>query len=470
MQVYSSGFFQHIAYAAPDIFVGASIVVLIFIKLIFGEEYSKKIFPKLSIAISFCGFLLMLVYSTMEGGLAKKLVTYEYVKVILLFFTFISVSIIDLSRMYKKYSSVLYVMIFGIVTAILVCLSANNFLVLLLGLEGYTISLCFLLMLDGESSEGRRNALRFLLSSAVMTAVFFYGISLYYSSFGSFLFADIKPNESLPVVIGTLMILSALLFKLAAAPFHSWAVDMYQKAPIVLVLFFDTVLKLFMMFVFVKMCAIMLNKGVFHCGMFLTIVAIMSMIIGGIMPLRQKNIKRFIAYVSVGHIGFAMTVFATTKDVEYFRFAITYMVSCIIPSICFFVSIMSLQKHRKVLTFKDLLGLVYESPIIAYSIILSMFAMVGLPPFINFIAKVEILKMLVVQKNWLLLSVGCVYSLICVVYAVKCSRYIFTKKPKEFEINNGVRRGNLAVILALSALILGSVGYSSIDRLFYKIV
>jgi NADH-quinone oxidoreductase subunit N len=201
-------------------------------------------------------------------------------------------------------------------------------------------------------------------------------------------------------------------------PFHTWMIDVYEQAPLGLVMFFDTFWKLFMVIIFAKVFKV-LEYG--QVNAVLEIFAISSMLIGSIMAIFQNNIKRFIAYTSVGHIGFIMTVFIISSQIVH---AITYALSYAFASVCFFISLQSLK--RRIETFDDLAGTMNENPITGIGLIISMFAMIGMPPFINFTAKLQILKLQIETQYYTILAISIIYSILCILYATKTMK-VFNK-------------------------------------------
>jgi NADH-quinone oxidoreductase subunit N len=351
--------------------------------------------------------------------------------------------------------------IFVVFCSLTLCISANNFLILLLGIEGAILSVWFLLM------RNQGNAMRYLLISSIISGIFLYGSSLYYSEFGSLCFSYISDNKNLVFIIGTILILSALLFEIHAAPFHSWVIDIYEKASTTMVMFFDTVFQFFMFFVFAKMIDIFINKHILFYKPFLYFASILSMLIGGVMPIRQKSINKFIAYSSVGHIGFILSILATTNHAADFKRSIFYIFSYIVSSSCFFFSILVLQKNKSIKEFSDLKGVINNAPIIGYSLILSLFSMIGLPPFINFFAKLKIIGFLISKNAWLLLSVSIFYSILGFLYTAKVARYLFMPDiESNAELTN---KKFYSAAIPLVALILGIFISSRVESSFSEI-
>jgi NADH-quinone oxidoreductase subunit N len=314
----------------------------------------------------------------------------------------------------------------------------------------------------------RKNATKYLLLSSIATGFFLYGSSLYYSKFGSLCFFYINNSNSLIFIFGTILILGALLFEIHAAPFHSWAIDVYENAPLGVVLFFDTIFQFFMFFIFARMLDIFISKCILFYKPFLIVVSILSMLIGGIMPIKQNSIRKFIAYASVGHIGFILSILATANYAIDFKYSMFYISSYIVASACFFFSIFILNTIQPIKNFSDMKGAISEVPIIGYSILLSMFSMIGLPPFVNFIAKLRVINFLIDNNSWSLLVVSLLYSVLTIIYTVRAARYLFTTSKSKTQKAYEKQKIKLA-FCPIVILILGVFVSSQIEESFSKI-
>lgn len=473
MKFSAIGDFAQLTFAVPDIVVGLSLISLIITKVIFGEKYSNLIFPKLSIALSGICLLVTLVYNSFYSEFYNSLFIYNYnlsyIKSILLSCFFIIFLTISVLKIYKLFDSSVYIFLFGIINSIMISLSANNFLSLLLCLELYSFSVCFLLVGKSGSTEKTKNSVRFLMTSAIMTGVMFFGMSLLYSQFGSLSFSKIHLNNTFASIVGSTLIVSGLLFKLGAAPFHSWAVDIYEKASTSLVMFFDTIWKFFMVIIFIRVLKIEIEGDSNYFRIFFTVIALLSMFIGAVMPIWQTNIKKFIAYSAVGHIGFVTAAFAAIKTLAETSVVVSYVFSYCVASILFFSVIMILKKFKKVETFSDLSGLIRYSQPLGYSLVVSMFAMVGMPPFINFLAKLNVLKQLVESENYLLLFSSIAYSVLSLFYVGKYVRYVFRENPNDVDVKIPTKFGAILLTILIAFFVLGFF-YSSLNEWFYSLL
>lgn len=404
----------------PDVLILLFSVYIAFVRFTRGNQFAEKALPKTSIFMAIFSFLISLIINSINNfqfGLSSVL----FMKAILLGLLSACTLVLNNNRTVKKLGSSLYFLLFTLTFAIMLCLSANGFLILTIGLELYNFSICFLLL------PNRKAAIRFLLTSSVMTAIFLFGISLLYSQFGSFAFDDIKCDKSIVSTIGFICIISGFLFKLGIAPFHSWMIDIYEKSSLFLVIYLNVIWKFFIFFVFANTILSIgqINQQIIHAA------SILSMAVGGVMSIFQWNIKRFVAFATVGHMGFLLSLFSISDHAKILPTAMTYLTTYCFAAICFFVSLIVVKKHNPICRFSDLSGLIYRCPSAGIGILLSMFAMIGMPPFANFMAKMEIFNLLINSQNYTMLSATIAYSVLCVFYVAKHMRYLFKRSDRQ---------------------------------------
>lgn len=469
MLEYSESILNNIKFAIPELLVGCSLLIVIALRLVFNEQASKKIFSKLCLALLLTCGVLTFSYSLSNETFSDSLFVFDktvyFLKTLLIFCSTSVCFILSFPKNYQKINCLAYMLIFGSSLSFMICISANNFLTLLIGVEGVILSNGFLLLLKNKSQKEQSNAIRYLVLNSVASGIFLYGLSLYYADLGSLCFSNLENSRSFLFIIGTIFVLSFLLFEIHAAPFHSWVVGIYENMPMRIVAIFDTIFQFFMFFIFAKIISVFISHQVVFYKPFLYCVSILSMLIGGLMPFVQDNIKKFFAFSSIGHVGFILSVFAVANYSTDFKHSMVYISAYVISSVCFFSSILSLESIKKVSNFSDLKGLIKTVPSAGYCIILSMLSMIGLPPFINFVAKLNILSFLIENRSFGILSVSVAYSILCFIYTVKALRYIF-----DTTVSFGsARKGGYALFVPIGILVLGIFTLTQIEFSFSNV-
>jgi NADH-quinone oxidoreductase subunit N len=435
------------------------------------EKRLEMVLPKLAILASGSCFVITLLYGSFGREFDTALFIYSgslsAMKSVLFGIMTLAFTILNYTKAYKSFDSVSYILVFGLINSIVICIAANNFLSLIVGLELYSFSTCFFLMTNPDDENARKTASRFILMSSVMTATLLFGTSLYYSQFGTMSFLKISLDSSLASVVGTVLVLCGLLFKLGIVPFHSWMIDVYESGRLAFVMFLETVWKFFMVFIFIKVFLVIITGESVHYQSVLAVLATASMLLGGLMPIFQANIKKFLAYASVGHLGFVLTVFAVTNNMLSTSMAMTYLTMYCLPTICLFSTLMIIGMKQPITRFKDLVGLIYKSPIMGFGVVLPMFAMIGLPPFPSFLAKLNMIKLLVSSQNYTLLAVSIIYSVLSLFYVTKCTRYLFRRTRSEMNVTI---KSNSVILVQLVSMWATLFLYPSIERWFMLIV
>lgn len=459
-----------LSFAFPDVLSICTLVTLIAIKILTGEELSKKLFLRISLLFAVVNLTATLVYTSFDVKINNGMFTYSHslgqMKIMLQAALTCWLFYLSCTKLYKTLNADFFILTYGLINSITLALSANNFLVMFLALELYTFSLSLLVLNGQQNSETRKCVTRFLLTSTTMSAVFIFGCSLLYSQFGNLSFAATKLTNDFASIIGCSLIICSMLFKIGCFPFHTWLIDIYEKASSTIVLFLEAIWKPFLFFVFIRIVAIFLPGNFDQCKTILKAVSIMAMIVGSIIPIFQKNIQKFIASATIGHIGFLMVVPAAFTYTRSASVVMSYFVYYSLAILCFFTGILIVKRNRKIANFSDLTGIINTSPLIGFLILLSMFAMIGLPPFGNFIAKLNVFKFLLRHDAYLLLSVAVIYSIVSVFYVIKWSRFFFKPVKSDPIYNHEI----ILPVILLIALPVAIFFYDYINQHFMQIL
>lgn len=467
-----------IIYALPELFIASLIFIIAIIIAVARRKTSIKLVAKVAIVGCILTFILMLVYNSTNIQYHTYLFSYDHysyhVKIFLMIFVLSGFLLFSVKRLHRNLTPTFYILAYGLVLSLMITISANSSLSMFLGLELYTLSVCFLITLDNDRDGCVKASARYLIASAIMSTIFLYGASLCYSNFGSISnFCFNAETLDISGRIGILFIISYLLFKMNAAPFHIWSINVYETSSIFLVMVLDTLSKIIIFVVLAHYCVLLLTKNIMFFQTFLMIVSIISMIVGGAAPFTQNNIKKFIAYSSVGHIGFAILVLALFREVGEIRGAITYMFSYCISSLCFFFGVIGIKYYKNIESISELKGVIRDFPIYAYAILCGILSMVGLPPFFSFLAKIEIFNTIVETGRYDMLCVAFFYTLSTIAYTIKIIRYIFTKDNSDVRIiiENKTNVISLFVICVLIiATIFGSAVFERISRFSIHVI
>jgi NADH-quinone oxidoreductase subunit N len=415
-----------IAYFIPEILLALFIPIF----AILSKKNKTKVIPKISKIILFISFMVIFMYNSSNIDFQINFFTHNtythHLKILLVVCCFLYFTdTYSECECKKQVVNTSCITLFTIILSLMMTISANNLFIVFLGLELYGISICFFI-LDTNSKAAKK----YLIISAVMSAVFLYGASLYYSCTGSMsLFSSITSNDKLipPLQLGILFMITYFLFKMNAAPFHTWSIFVYNKSSNILILILDTVLKLILFIVFINIFNILFINNILFFKKFLFWIAIASMIVGGISPYKQNNIKKFIAYSSIGHIGLALIILSTFHDILEIKLAVMYVFSYCLASFCFFTGFIGVQRYKKIVYKQDLAGIFSELPFFSYTMFLGLWAMVGIPPFFNFLVKFNIFRIFMIHGDYVSITVVGVYIMLTAAYTVNFVRHMYVE-------------------------------------------
>jgi len=286
-----------------------------------------------------------------------------------------------------------YIIIFTATLGALLLAVANHFVLFFLGIETLSISLYILIAFRRSKSNSIEAGIKYLILASVSSAFLLFGMALIYTAFGTMQFSAItvalgKDEQLTPIVLsGFGLMIVGIGFKLALVPFHMWTPDVYQGAPAPVSAFFATVSKGSIMAVLIRFFFNL--KGFDNQYLFVSVsgIAILSMFVGNILAIRQKNIKRLLGYSSIANMGYLIIILLTgsTKGIQA---AIFYLISYFITTIGAFgvISLLS-TKDYEAENIADFKGLFWKRPWIAVVFTLSLLSLAGIPLTAGFIAK-----------------------------------------------------------------------------------
>jgi NADH-quinone oxidoreductase subunit N len=311
-----------------------------------------------------------------------------------LFVTFISYEYIkQLEGVREEYYIVLFTSTLG--AALLAV--ANHFVLFFLGIETLSISLYVLIAFQRTKSNSIEAGIKYLILASVSSAFLLFGMALIYTSFGTMQFTAIVKSlgtafQLSPLVIaGFGMMLVGIGFKLALVPFHMWTPDVYQGAPAPVSAYVATVSKGAVMAVLIRFFFNL--KGFDNHYLFIAVsgIAVLSMFVGNILAIRQKNIKRLLGYSSIANMGYLIIILLTGTS-RGIQASIFYLISYFFTTLGAFgvITLLSTSDHESE-KIDDFKGLFWRKPGIAIVFTLSLLSLAGIPLTAGFIAKFYII-------------------------------------------------------------------------------
>lgn len=314
----------------------------------------------------------------------------------------------------------------------MVMVSAGNFLVLYLGLELQSLALYLLTASQRDNRLSNEAALKYFTLGAIASGVMLFGVSLVYGFTGSIQFSDLavylsgaNAEHNLAALIGALMIVSGLLFKLAIVPFHVWAPDVYQGAATVVTMFIASAPKVAAVVVLYQ-----LIKGPFaywfsYWSSLLLALGVASIAVGALGALLQKDFKRLLAYSSINNLGFVVVALAYNSQ-EAIQAMCFYVVVYITITLGVFAAILSYRDHNGTkVALSDYSGLAKSNPLLAMAMGVLLFSIAGIPPFAGFFAKLQVLQLMIEAHDYIALGITIAASLVAVFYYLNIIRIMY---------------------------------------------
>jgi NADH-quinone oxidoreductase subunit N len=359
----------------------------------------------------------------------------SFMKIITLLAAFI---VLAISKNYLdnfKISKIEYpILILSSVLGMMVMISSNDLIVFYMGLELQSLALYVLATFNRNNLKSSEAGLKYFVLSALSSGLLLYGCSLIYGFSGSTNFeiiaSQLDTNEY-ALTFGIVFILVGLAFKISAVPFHMWAPDVYEGSPTTVTLFFTMVPKIAALTVFIRFLYVPFLELIDQWQMILVFLSIASMLFGAIAAIGQKNIKRLIAYSSIGHIGYALAGIASASN-DGIQSSVIYLTIYIVMNLGFFSCLLMLRRNDNYYeSIDDLSGLSKNHPILSFSLLVILFSLAGIPPLAGFFAKFYIFKAVIEQSMYFLAIVGLLSTVIAAFYYLRIIKIIYFDPEKE---------------------------------------
>ena len=352
------------------------------------------------------------------------------------------------------------ILVLSSILGMMVMVSSNDLILFYIGLELQSLSLYVLASFNRDNLLSSESGLKYFILSALSSGLLLYGCSLIYGFSGSTNFFIIASNlieSSYGLTFGIVFILVGLAFKISAVPFHMWAPDVYEGSPTSVTAFFAILPKIAALSIFVRVLYVPFFNLINDWQMIIIFLSIASMLFGSIAAIGQSNLKRLIAYSSIGHMGYALAGLSTGTN-QGIQSSITYITIYIFMNLAFFGCILMLRRDDKYFeNIDDLSGLSKHHPVLSFSFLIVLFSLAGIPPLAGFFAKFYIFTSVIEESMYFLAIVGLLSTVIAAYYYLRLIKIIYFDSEKEkYETNHNIG-------LKLSLLI------SSIFILFYFI-
>ena len=411
-------------------------LIIIFLLLIIFNSFNESgnLFSNSFISNSFTNFFKILI---LLGTLFVMLITQNFIK--------------EMKINYFEYPLLLLFSVLGMFFMV----SSNDLMSFYLGLELQSLALYILASIDRDNLKSNESGIKYFVLSALSSGLLLYGCSLLYGFTGSTNFEEINLKigfENTGAIFAMVFILVGLAFKVSAVPFHMWTPDVYQGSPSSVTSFFAVVPKVAGIAILIRFVQIPFEQLIDQWKNILVFMALASMILGAVAAIGQTNIKRLIAYSSIGHIGYALAGISTNSASGYSS-SIVYISIYAVMNLGMFACIFLMKRDGKYCeNLNDLSGISKHHPILSISLLIILFSLAGIPPMAGFFAKFYIFMSVIESGMYTLAIVGLLSTVISAFYYLRIIKIIyFDDANKHFD---EIKNLGISTTLLLSSLLL----------------
>lgn len=352
--------------------------------------------------------------------------------------------------------------LFGVL-GMFVMVSAYNFITLFVGLEIMSLAMYAMIAMQRDSAKATEAAIKYFVLGALATGLLLYGLSMIYGATGTLTIPHVAEviasgkADSVVLAFGVVFIVIGLGFKLGAVPFHMWVPDVYHGAPTAVTLFIGAAPKIAAFAIVYRLLVDALPGLVADWQELLIIMSVLSMVVGTVIALAQTNFKRLLAYSGIAHIGFLLLGFIAATP-EGYSSAMFYVLVYALTSVAAFGMIIALARTGQEFDeIKDFKGLNQRNPWLAVMMLIVMFSMAGIPPFIGFYAKIVVLEEVISAGFVWLAIIGVVTAVMGAFYYLRVVKVMYFDHPEsDVALQATTREMAVAVsVFSLALLVLG---------------
>jgi NADH-quinone oxidoreductase subunit N len=354
----------------------------------------------------------------------------------------------DPSRRIFEYSILVLLSSLGM----MVLISAGDLIMLYLGLELMSLALYVVAASNRDNAKSTEAGLKYFVLGALSSGMLLYGASLIYGFTGTVSFAGIAAGAktgSVGIVFGLVFLLAGLCFKVSAVPFHMWTPDVYEGAPTPVTAFFASAPKVAALAVFTRVTLTAFPGIMSQWQQIVVFVAIASMVLGSFAAIGQKNIKRLMAYSSIGHMGFALVGLAA-GTAEGAQGVLVYISIYVAMTLGSFAVILTMKRNgQHVENISDFAGLSRTNPLLAFFFAMLLFSLAGIPPLAGFFAKWYVFVAAIKAGLFTLAVVGVLASVVGAFYYLTIIKVMYFDEPL---VKLDPMRMELRTVLAVAGL------------------
>ncbi|MDH3738827.1 MAG: NADH-quinone oxidoreductase subunit NuoN [Alphaproteobacteria bacterium] len=455
--------YADIGIAWPEIFVAITTMLLLMFGVFKGNQ-SARLISWLGVGVMFIAAVLVL------SGPAGRAVAFNDLFVVDDFANFAKVLLLlgaaltlILAMPFNAREGIpqfeFPVLILFAVLGMMMMVSANDLISLYLGIELQSLSLYVLAAIRRDAVRSAEAGLKYFVLGALSSGILLYGMTLVYGFAGSTGFDNLaavfaetgEQGAPIGVIVGLVFIIAGLAFKVSAVPFHMWTPDVYEGAPTPITAFFAVAPKIAAMSLFVRVMLEPFGDLFDQWQQVIWFISLASMILGAFAAINQTNIKRLMAYSSIGHMGFVLVGLAAGNETGA-QGVLLYLTIYLFMNVGTFACILAMRREgRMVEEIDQLAGLSRSSPKMALALAIFMFSMAGIPPLAGFFGKFYVFRAAIEAELYTLVVVGLLASVVAAYYYLRIVKLMYFDEPMD-AFDKPVGREISTIVVATSAV------------------
>ena len=418
---------QSAALMLPEILLGFGALVLLMVGVFMRENVSRTVLG-LAVALLVIAGVWVAVFLDRGVAFGGAYVVDEFavfMKVLAIIGSVTAMAMSAGTMADRSYDRFEYSVLVVLATAgMLLMISANDLIALYLGLEMQSLALYVIAAINRDNVRSTEAGLKYFVLGALSSGMLLYGASLVYGFTGQTNFEGIAAalllgERTLGIVFGLVFVMAGLAFKISAVPFHMWTPDVYEGAPTPVTAFLAAAPKVAAMALTVRVVIDAFAPITADWQQIVVFIAIASMVLGSFAAIGQRNIKRLMAYSSIGHMGYALVGLAAGTQ-DGVKGVVIYMTIYLVMTLGTFAAILGMRrKDGMVEDIADLSGLSRTHPMIALMLTLLMFSLAGIPPLAGFFGKWFVFLAAIQAELWVLAVIGVLASVVSAFYYLR---------------------------------------------------
>lgn len=449
------------ALARPEIFLAAAAALLLIYGVVRGEVATPFVSVMTSVVLLVTAVLLFMPYR--EGTAFASLFIVDRLTTTMKALVLVGSAIaILMSRAYFEQVKAWrfeYPLLVALATlGMMLMISANDLMALYVGLELQSLALYVIAAFQRDSVRSTEAGVKYFVLGSVASGMLLFGASLIYGFCGGTAFVQISralldgKGAEIGTTIGLVFVVAGLAFKVSAVPFHMWTPDVYEGAPTPVTALFAVAPKIAAMSLLVSVLMGPFKPLFGQWQQIIVVASVLSMALGAFAALRQQNIKRLMAYSSIGNVGYVLLGLASGSE-KGIEAVVFYLAIYLVMTLGVFATILMMKRRDVMLeNISDLAGLARNQPMMAFAMLIFMFSLAGIPPLAGFWGKLYIFIAAVEAKLYIPAVLGVLASVVSSYYYLRIVKVMYFDEPAEV-LDRPVFGINRAVALVAAFLV-----------------